>query len=180
MPRPDGPQFDPKEFSVVDQGRSPLNYDKFPGARNRFGLVHPDLELPPVRMRRFQNEHSALESEYWAPQVAVGQGLNNRPLKKPKTINNPSAAAQGTGAFVDFLDMTPGASPEEQESVYVDFVNKRPDLSGLGAADRLIRAVAESRPNATMNLGRVLNPRVWSVGESLRGEGRNVQMQRDF
>lgn len=173
-------KLNPDEFSIMDQGRSPLHYQRFQGLRNRFGLVNPALEPPPVARRLSYNERNVQDIEYFAPQVLVGRGINNRKLKTPKLINNPSAALPGTGAFVDFLDMSRGAPPEEQESVYVDYVTRRPGISGIGAADRLIRGVAESRPNAHIDLGRVMSPRVWSVGEALRDEGRDVRMRRDF
>jgi hypothetical protein len=172
--------LNPDEFSIADQGRSPLNYHRFQGPRNRLALVHPALELPPAVRRLSQNERTVQDFEYFAPQALVGKGLNNRKLKTPKLVNNPSAALPGTGAFIDFLDMSQGAPPEEQKSVYIDYVRRRDDLPRMGAADRLIRSVAESRPNARLNFGRVMSPRVWSVGESLREEGRNVEMQRDF
>lgn len=173
--------LNPDEFDLVDQGRSPLYYGRFGGMpRTRFGLVHPALEVPPPANRRSYNEQSVREVEYFAPQAMVGRGLNNRRLKQPKLVNNPSAAAPGTAGFADFVDMERDALPEEQPGVYIDFVTRRSDVKNLGAANRLIRGIAESRPNARIDLGRVLSPRVWDVGETLRSEGRNVEMRRDF
>jgi len=173
--------LNPDEFAVVEQGASPLRYNRMPGMpRQRMALVHPDLQVPDPVNRRSYNAETVQDIEYFAPQAYVGRGLNNRKLKTPKLVNNPSAAAPGTGAFADFVDMERDASPEEQPDVYVDYVTRRNDLSGLGAADRLIRAIANTRPNARIDLGRVMSPRVWSAGEGLRSEGRDVQMRRDF
>lgn len=166
--------LNPDQFNIVDQGVSPLRYDRFGGrARRRIALVHPDLPAPPTIVRPTRNIEQVRDIEYWAPKAIVGRGLNNRPLKERKEVVNPSAAAPGTGAFLDFLDIS-------DDRVYVDYVNKRRDLPGIGAAHRLIQHVADIRPNAEIDLGRVMNPKVWQVGERLRESGRRVDMKRDF
>ena len=167
--------LNPDQFQIEDQGTSPLYYNRFGGLpRRRLGLVHPDAPSMPVVNRASYNERSVRDVEYWAPVVQVGRGLNDRRLKTPKIVTNPSAAKPGTAAFLDYTDTG-------DNEVYVDYVNRNPSIKeGIGAASRLIHFLADQRPETTIDLGRVLSPKVWSVGEELKAKGRNVKGYKDF
>lgn len=166
--------LNPDQFRIEDQGESPLYYHRFGGeTRRRLGLIHPDAPSVPVANRASYNERSVRDVEYWAPEVQVGRGLNDRRLKVPKVVKNPSAAKPGTVGFLDYTDIG-------NDELYVDYVTRRNDIPNIGASSRLIHFLADQNPNATINLGRVLSPKVWNVGEELKDKGRNVKGYQDF
>lgn len=168
--------LNPDQFRIEDQGESPLFYPRFGGIpRRRLGLVHPDAPAIPVVNRASYNERSVRDVEYWAPEVQVGRGLNDRRLKTPKVVKNPSAAKPGTVGFLDYTEV-----PHGEGEIYVDFVNRRSNMPNIGVTSRLLHFLSDQRPESPIDLGRVLSPKVWAVGEELKAKGRKVTGRPDF
>lgn len=165
--------LNPDQFRIEDQGESPLYYNRFGGLpRRRLGLIHPDAPSVPVVNRASYNERSVRDVEYWAPEVQVGRGLNDRRLKTPKVVKNPSAAKPGTVGFLDYTEV-----PHGDGGLYVDFVNRRFNMPQMGVASRLLHFLSDQNPNVPIDLGKVLSPKVWEVGEELKAKGREIRGQ---
>jgi hypothetical protein len=160
------------QFSVEHQGATPLPYDRtWTGRVERLGAVNPEVQHEPVT-RRLQDAESIRSQEYYAPQVTVGRGLNGRPLKTPKTIQNPSAAAPGTAAFLDYED--------RGSDVHIHYVNTHRDFTGHGLASTLITELADRHPDRPISFGRVMSPKVWTLKERLEAQGRQTSGRKDF
>jgi len=154
------------QFSIEYQGRTPLQYKR--GSQiERIAAVHPDVP-PAGRATRPRGRASSVpDMDYWHPEVEVGLGETGRPLKKPKVVQNPSAAAPGTAAFLDY-EVRP------QNEVYVHYMNTRSDMTKRGLGNRLMDTVASQFPQHRINLGQIESKHVYNMKQRLSREGRDV------
>ena len=154
------------QFDVVHQGRSPLSYNRGYDIQ-RLAVVSPDVTTPDVVTRRTGSAKSVAETDYWNPKVEVGRAASGKPLKTPKVVDNPSAAAPGTASFMDFED--------RGHEVYVHYMNTRQDLRGQGHGNRLMDHLAGQFPDKDINLGQIESTSVGNMQRRLRQQGRTVR-----
>ena len=159
------------QFDVVNQGRSPLSYNRGYDIQ-RLAVVSPDVPTPDVVTRRTGSAKSVAETDYWNPKVEVHRSNTGKPLKSPKVVSNPSAAAPGTASFMDFEDLG--------SEVYVHYMNTRQDLRGQGHGNRLMDHLAGQFPDKDINLGRVMSKHVGNMQRRLRQQGRTVRGKDDW
>ena len=160
-----------EQFDVVHQGETPLRYDRG-GRIQRFGVVNPDAALPDEPKRAFGTESHIRETDYWNAKHIISRGSSGKPLKKPRTFTNPSAAAPGTVGFAD-------VTPTGENDVYINYVTTRPDQRGQGHARRLVEHVADQF-SGVLHFGKVMNPAIWKMKEDLETRGRRTLGHRDF
>jgi len=109
---------------------------------------------------------------YFAEQVRLERrGVNGRVLKSPREVVTPGAAP-GTAAFADYA--------AKDDYVRIDYLRTRRDMQGQGMGNALVDELASRYPEATIDLGRVMHPSVWSIGDRLQDEGRTVHRKKDF
>jgi hypothetical protein len=112
------------------------------------------------------------EQEYWAPSVTVGMGETGKRLKNPKTVQNPSAAAEGTVAFADVEHLS------HENGVYLHYGMVRPDQRGQGHMERLVSHIGEQFD--VVDFGRVMHPAMWHLKERLEQQGSETRGRPDF
>jgi len=154
------------QFDVVHQGRSPLSYNRGYDIQ-RLAVVSPDVTTPDVVTRRTGSAKSVAETDYWNPKVEVHRGNTGKPLKSPKVVDNPSAAAPGTASFMDFEDLG--------SEVYVHYMNTRTDQRNQGLGNRLMDHLAGQFPDKDINLGQIESSHVQNMQRRLQQQGRTVR-----
>jgi hypothetical protein len=159
------------QFAIEHQGETPLRYHRG-GAIQRLGATHPSVETQQHVNYKYASEHDVPDREYFAQTATVGRTKTGRPLKTPKTVQNPSAAAPHTAAFLDYEDRGP--------DVYIHYANTRRDWGGQGLQSRLVSHLADQFPDKTINFGKVMSPKMWGLKERLEGQGRKTQGHPDF
>lgn len=166
----------PAAPAPVAQGASPLRYYGARGPVQRVAVVDPTVSHEGTT-RSYRNAGDVTNADnpldYYAPTVTVGYGRNGRPLKTPKTLDNPFAAAPGTVAFIDYENRPDG-------SVYIHYANTHGDHRGNGYANALVDQIVTDNPGATIDFGKVMTPAMWRSKQRLDEAGVQTDGRIDF
>jgi hypothetical protein len=140
----DDVQENPAESLAVEEGLSPLEYDRADDVR-RYALV--DLSAGPPKRG----------DAYFAELRSVTRiGKTGKPLKKPRETVTPGAAS-GVVAFIDWSLFHDG-------SVYIHYMKTRQDARGKRHIQRLLDHLYTQHGDAPMiDWGRVMNAHAWEL-----------------
>jgi GNAT superfamily N-acetyltransferase len=127
---------------VVDQGRSPLVYDKSDRVY-RIAIVDPNAPEPKPYYT------------YFVPTYRKWSSRTGKPLKKP--VLESQGAEPGTVAFLDYHDIG-------DNGWFIDYIRVRDDYKGRGLARALVDAFYIEHADASIIMwGKILQPPAWKL-----------------